>query len=396
MEATFRHGLAASVTLLALAGAAAARSADAEAVVDVLVETVAEPPLVGGLVALGPDGVTLRDGAGATRTVPLEQVRRVTRAGPAADAPPVGVEVACVDGARLTGSDFSWREGDAVIEHPAGPIALPIERVRCVTWRGGAQDGAPAWRAAVPEDPESDLVAVSRGDGFELVACAITGVTADTVTVNLDGEAIPVRRPKVLGLVWLRDAEPPAGVRVGLQGGTLPAGTLRWSPREFVVDGRVRLPPAAFASVDYAAGRTVPLVDLAPERLAVEPFFGSLATVPGMQPFFAPRTVAGEGDRRDLVVRPRTTAVWRMPPDSRRFRATARRTALGQGAGAVEIVLGVDDREVFRGRLGGGDGPEPATIDVDVAGGRRLSLTVDFGAGGVGCPVRLEAAAFER
>lgn len=395
MRANFRHGLAACVTLTALATASAARSGTEDAVLEVQVETVAEV-LAGRLVALGPDGVALRDDAGGMRTLPLDQVRRVTRAGPAARAAPGNVEIACVDGGLLTGADFSWADGDAVVAHAAGPIALPIERVRGVTWRREGEDGAPAWRAAVPEAPDSDLVAVARGDGFELVACAITGVSADAVTVNLDGEAIPVRRSKVLGLVWLRDAEPPAGVRVGVTGGTLPAATLRWSPREFVVDDRVRLPPAAFESVDFAAGRTVPLVDIAPERLTVEPFFGSLATVAGMQSFFAPRAVAGADGRRDLVVRPRTSAVWRMPPDSRRFRATARRTAAGQGVGAVEIVLGVDDREVFRGRLGGGDGPEPATIDVDVSGGRRLSLTVDFGAGDVGCPVRFEAATFER
>ena len=63
-----------------------------------------------------------------------------------------------------------------------------------------ATPGDPEWLTALPEELDSDVVVVAKGEGVQFVACAITSIAADTVTVSLDGEAIPVKRDRVVGM----------------------------------------------------------------------------------------------------------------------------------------------------------------------------------------------------
>ena len=107
---------------------------------------------------------------------------------------------------------------------------------------------------------------------------------------------------------------------------------------------------------------------------------------------------AADGGLDSLVVRPRTVATWRVPAESRRFRVAISRTVPAEAAAAVEVAITVDGQEAWRRRLGGGAGDErePVAIDLDVAGGRRLTLTADFVPGDMGCGVRLTGGAFEK
>jgi hypothetical protein len=90
------------------------------------------------------------------------------------------------------------------------------------------------------------------------------------VTVLLDEEKIPVKRSKVIGLEWLREAKGvegrsgPGRLVVDLRGGRLQADRVVWSADGLVVDGVMRLPADTFAGVDFAAGRRMSLAAVAP------------------------------------------------------------------------------------------------------------------------------------
>lgn len=390
----------------------AAQPAEAPAGVAVELELTAGTRLAGELVAIDDDEVRLVVD-GAARVVPVASVRRLGRAaGTGTDADAAAATLIAVDGARLTGDRFVWQGDTATLERREGAVRLPIERVKTVVLRSQAADaGEPGWLAALPAEPAADVVAVARGDGFELVECAIVEVTADAVTVLLDGERIPVKIGKVLGLSWVRPGGEGGGTSVGVTGGRLTGQRIEWSPEALVVDGRIRLPGSMLGFIDYAAGRTVALAALASERTSTEPFFAALA-VDGMKGFFAPRPVRGPDDppadpaaRSSLLVRPKTVSVWRVPADSRRFRATLRRT--GQASGAVEVRVLLDDAMAFAERFDGaaGQAPEAAepaavgrgrAIDIDVSSARRLTIVVDFVAGDIGFPVRFDGAVFEK
>jgi hypothetical protein len=362
---------------------------------EVRADLVVGEPLTGRLVAVTADAVTV-EVAGEKRVLPLDTVRQLERTG-AAPAVPAAMQLTLTDGGTVAGTDFVQDGPRGIVRRDDGRVELPIERVRRVAWLA-AGEREPAWLAALPERPESDMVVVRREDGQEFVACAVAGVSGDHVTVVLDGETIPVKRAKVIGIEWLREAAVAGGIVVRLTGGKLTARDVRWSPEAFTVDD-IRLPSEALVAVDFAAGRTTPLVGLPLETVAVEPFFGALAADKGLAVFFAPRTVAAEDDgAAAVVVRPRTVATWRVPAESRRFRTAISRTVPAEAAAAVEATLAIDGREAWRRRLGGeaGDEREPVAIDLDVAGARRLTLTIDFVPGDLGCGVRLTGGAFEK
>ncbi len=362
----------------------------------------------GRLVRIGAAGVVV-EAAGSETVIPLDGVRTVEST--AAQGVTEGiVRLSLVDGGWLEGSDLSW-DGTAVsVTRPDGIVELPVERLRSVAWRSGKAAGAQpvpgaAWLGALPDSIESDLLIVGSDEAHEFVECAITSITAQTVSVVLDEETIPVKRSKIIGLHWLRTAPEvtrSGAVAVDLAGGSLRADVVEWSPQGMVLDGSVRLPADALRRIDWAAGRTVSLVSLATERLDVEPYFGALGRLPGLTAYFSPRGVGpGEGFAAPgLVVRPRTVAVWRLPPESRRLRTTVAPAAGSRASGGALLVIALDDRELFRrqidARVCTPDFPEGVPLDLDVAGGRRLTISVDFSAADPGCPVRLTSPMIEQ
>jgi hypothetical protein len=92
-------------------------------------------------------------------------------------------------------------------------------------------------------------------------------------------------------------------------------------------------------------------------------------------------------------MRPRSNVVWRVPADARRFR-TAVAAAPGKLPGGVLVTVRLDDRDVFQRRI---DDAAESPVDVDVSGGRRLAIKVEFPAGGgMGCPLRFADPVFEK
>ncbi|MFM7136479.1 MAG: hypothetical protein ACKO1M_05335, partial [Planctomycetota bacterium] len=220
---------------------------------EVRADLVAGEPLTGRLVAVAADAVRI-EVAGDERAVPLETVRQLVRTGAAPGMPPPAVRLPLTDGGAVAGADFVQEGPRGIVRVGDGRIELPIERVRRAAWLA-AGEAEPGWLAAVPERPTSDLVVVRREDGQEFVECAVAGISGEHVTVVLDGETIPVKRAKVIGIEWLREPAEAAGIVVRLDDGQLAARDVRWSPEAFTVDD-VRLPPAALVAIDFAAGRT--------------------------------------------------------------------------------------------------------------------------------------------
>jgi hypothetical protein len=379
--------------LLAVAGGAASPD------VQVRVEGIAAAPLQGVLRSIDREALELMVD-GESRRVPLADVRSLTALAGAEGGPvlPAAVEVVGDGGLTIGGDDLRWEEGRATLVRGTAAIELPIERLRRAVWRPAAEAagaGIPDWLAAVPAEPAADLVAVTQPEGFELVECAIIAISPTTVTVMLDGERIPVNRRKVLGLVWVRPpvakATPaPGATQVSIVGGTLGASTVEWRDGGLVLDGEVRVPGELLRSIDFAAGRTVSLVAVEPETTSSEPFFGGLAAIDGLASFFAPRIVTPAGGQPAWLMRPKATATWRVPDDSRRFHARAVRAA---SSAAVVVWARADDGAEWRQRL---DDAGATPIEIDLRDARRLTIGVDFADGGVGVPVRFDDAGFEK
>ncbi len=411
-------------------------SSAAEEGCGVVVSTIAGPSVEGRLESIGAEDVVVATDSG-TRRLAISDLRRLDcqSVGVVADQAH-SVRVQLTDGSHLLGDALVSEGGLASVESPAGPISMPTQRLAWVAWSRPANapelGGPPPWLAAVPRAAGADLVVIARDEKIEFVECAIAGIEAENVQVILEGEKIPVRIEKILGLVWLRptasENSPPTTALVTVQGGILRAASLEWSRERFAVrlpesstsversagEGRehidvVQLPPSLLVAVDYAAGRQISLAVLPTERLDVEPFFGELLRLEAIAGFFKPRLVdhewrgldaeaaEGGGTPPSLLLRPRTQISWRLPSDARRL--TGEFVGLPPAVASSVVVLEADDREVFRGVV---EAERLVPIAIDVVGVRRLRLTVDFPgaapgkAGMLSGPVLLKMPVIER
>ena len=102
-----------------------------------------------------------------------------------------------------------------------------------------------------------------------------------------------------------------------------------------------------------------------------------------MSDYFRPRVVGIDAaPARDLVMRARTVAVWRVPEGSRSFSTAVSPVAISGGA---VVAIALDEREVFRGAVDQSSLDQAgrlAIAAIPVGAARRLSITVDYGTAG--------------
>lgn len=347
---------------------------------------------------------------GSPRSVAVREVRSITwkraRHQPARHRP---VRVGLVDGSVLEGEDLAVTDTAASVVRDGQTVAVARGSIETADFRaadGDGTDGAeeavgksPAWLAKLREGGQeramaSDIVVVGSAEKNEFVECAIVAVEPEAVSVLLDDETIRVKRSRVIGLKWLRARDgvqagsvPPAAV-VDFDGGRLLARRISIEGGEVVIGldagEPIRVPSTAMRRIDFAAGRTVSLVAVEPERVQIEPWFGIFKSLDGLAAHFEPRKVAvpgaaGGGSREGLRLRPRTVIEWRLPEH-------ARSVAMTLSESSSLVVIAIDGREVYRGQPS-----TPVPVVVDAGGGRRLTVTVDFppsgpGAGGPASP----------
>ena len=68
-----------------------------------------------------------------------------------------------------------------------------------------------------------------------------------------------------------------------------------------------------------------------------------------------------------------------MPSGAKKFKAVAGIDDSVRDVGGVRLVISADGKKIFDKSISGSEGP--VNIDLDIAGAKRLTLLVDYGAG---------------
>ncbi len=338
-------------------------------------------------------GLTVRAG-GESRTVPVDDVLVATVGGAAErSALETDVAVLLVDGSRLTGR---LGEGDVDLLRletaSLGEVALPIDRVRAVTFgpEGDRLDPASlAGRAS-----EDDLVFRRGPVEGDVVEGTVTSVDGRGVEIDADLGRLSLELDEVLGIaVAVFEDEAPARERpvdVELRDGGLLRGEL-----EDLSSGRLRVAVgwdrslavdlSRIAALRFGSERFAWLSDLPPATVEETPFLG------GPDDFLFPwrrdRTVTG-GDLvvggvrygKGLGLHSRTRLTWNLDGAYARLDAkvgVADEVLAHDVTGSVVIRIVVDDEVRFESEtLHAG---RPATpVRVDLSGAETLRLEVDF------------------
>ena len=303
------------------------------------------------------------------------------------------------DGSLLAGDAVETSGADLILTQQGRPLRVPQQAVARLAWNPSGDESesqtltaAPDWQATLPAAVDSDLIVIQKATDpepvYQGVPCAILSIDQTHVTVALDDDRIPVKRERVAGLVWLRaplDAAVPGPV-VDLVAGRVLTTAAAYLPEQYAFRFETAwsrdlvVPAAAVRRIDLAAGRTVSLVEQPAEETRVEPFFAGLAELDDLAVAFAPRILTADlaesaGGGPMIVATPRTSLRWKLPTGVQRLRMQAEVERPQAGGG--ELVVIVDGSERLRCAVSP-EQPEAAVIDVDVAGGRRLEIVVDF------------------
>lgn len=271
-----------------------------------------------------------------------------------------------------------------------GPVAV-VRRMRFAP-RMAQEDEQ--WQALTKVDLNLDALIVRKGAALDYVEGVIGDVSSDTVQFTTDGETLEVKLSKLAGLVFHR---PQPTVRLPLATIHLRDGS-RYLVGSLNSDGRqlsLTIAEEGFATkldwdqierIALTAGASVYLNDLAPLEQRWQGYFGG-AQQPYLADYYRPRpnvtfsgaplVLDGREFNKGLAIHSRTTLVYDLDRRFSRLRALAGIDPRAGAQGHVRLVLSGDGRALMDQPIAAN---QPAqSLDVDVAGVKRLTVLVDFG-----------------
>lgn len=369
------------------------------------VDTVDGTSVVGAIVQLNGREVAVKT-ADADRTFKLSEVRLLGAAqksaasttnessAKASVAPTVVVET--LDGARLPGFDYEVTKGVAHLKlSGAESIDVPTKYIHRVEFVLG---GKPAVWPELPKDAAGDLIVVQKKEAVDLVEGVVGDVTADTVQFSLEGDVVPVKRAKVVGLVYFHSSQngSPSEAMAIVEN---TAGWKLSAKDVALVDGQLAItttfgatlhwPLESVRTIDFSPSRMVYLSDLSPDSSDWTPFLDFGKQTEALSQFYKPHfdrgldggelSIGGKQYRKGVAMAARTVLEYKIAGRGKEFRATAGIDDSVHGAGSVKLTIQGDDKILYTGKITGHE--KPADLNFDVSGVKRLRIVADFGGG---------------
>jgi hypothetical protein len=294
------------------------------------VQTLAGEPLSGALVELGAKQIAVETAKGRM-TLEIDKLVSVSPKVAAAEAgPSPSVWLELIDGSSVVGTEYSARQGLARVALTGGKVLeIPTQSINWVRLQAQTEPLAAEWSRIVESQADGDLLVARKGESIDYHKGVLRDVTDAVVSFDLDGELLPVKRPKVYGLVYFhrKAADLPEAVcRITDATGavwaarsiSLVAGALEWATPAGLA---VTRPLAEVIRIDFSRGKIVYLADLKPESSSWTPYFATGKQMPARNEFFAPRAdkslssgpmeLNGKVQLRGLALHSRTHLVYR-------------------------------------------------------------------------------------
>ncbi|MFQ5493896.1 MAG: NPCBM/NEW2 domain-containing protein [Phycisphaerae bacterium] len=357
----------------------------------VTIRTVTDDAVTGTLRSLSlSDGAAVVTVGGKKQRIAITELIHIATDATADRKHPGDLTVTLTNGDVVFGRLTDAEPDTLAVETLAlGRLRWPLDlvaRVAAPRAAGPAYWSSAAWldRAG---DSDEDRILLTNGDvvrGF-VIGAGSDGFAIDTaIGENVIGPHL---------LVAVRFASPPADPPVGpyaivrlRDGARITLTKLEWAgdvvSGVYAGDRRARFKPTAVASLDMLGGRWEPLSLHQPVEFVHTPMLSlGFAYRKDRNVLGGPIRVAGKAYQRGIGVHSRSTLVYDLAGKYREFVTAFGVDDRGGPLSDVSVSILVDgqrrlDREhVRRGELIG-------PVRVDVRGGERLELLVDFGASG--------------
>ncbi len=395
IDPTFYH------VLLATVAVAASPQAEVRGRLDGVAKTVA-----GQIVQLSQEQIVLETAAGRvsvkrsglTTIKPTSDTPTPPKAEPAAWIELVDTSLIAIDGFRI--------DRQTAIVTLSGGKTIKLAKRDIQSVRFGSQNEAAArlWRKFRTSDASADQIVIRKGPGkIDAIEGVVRRVDDKAVAFELDGNAIPVPRAKVHGMIYYQIKGrrlPEAAAIVRLADGSrlaaekfrLSEGRLRITTTAGVV---VDLPWSRIKQFDFSSDRVTYLSDIESESIKWTPYLSPATPSPELEKLFGPRRdqalfggklrlpspTAANGKYveydKGLALQSRTRLVYRLPKGYKSFESIVGIDSRVRPAGHVRLTILADKKKLFDRKLSGAD--KPVALSLDVRGAARLTIVVDFG-----------------
>lgn len=368
---------------------------------DFTVQTVDGQSAEGSLAQLDAQELVLESPKGPVKFA-LTQLAAVTRKAPAlaGEAKPT-VAVELLDQSLVMGMDFTVSGPKAQLTLASGTkLELPTRSIRSVRF-GAVEQYDPKltkqWTEIVESKAAGDVLVVRKNGALDYLEGVLGNIDADTCKFELDKESIPVKRPKIEGLVYFHPNPPELPEATGRL--TLADGS-SWSLSSTqLADGKLKIKTPigieldtdlnSVTRFDFSTGKVAYLSDLEPESVSFTPYIGFSDEASSLGEVYqyrrdsgfeqSPLKLDGKTYRKGLALQSRTVLVYKLPGKFRQFRAVTGIDDLTRETGDVHLEIKGDGKVLWQGEVAGS---QPAReLELEVAGIKRLEILVDYGGG---------------
>ena len=316
-----------------------------------------------GVGAVSPDG--------AARAIPLDELRDRFAAAS-------GGSIETIDGMRFPGDPLPTQGATDEVSwmHPRfGIVSFDLERLASLV----KPEAAPL-RLILEDDPVEDVLHLANGDRLRGFIISL----ANPVEIETDAGTIQLPPDRVAAAVFSNPRKHLQGMIVWLDDGTVTGVQHLASDSGRRV--RLTLPTGQDAiyeiehlrAVGFDSGRLVALSDLEPtlqEPIGPRMLAGGIRRV--QHPDDLLTGSAATLDAFDIEMPGPMRVRYDLPRGARRFATTASLADESTPWGDCEIVVEIDDEEVFRRRIHRRDPVAP--VNVVIEAGRTLTITIDPG-----------------
>jgi hypothetical protein len=266
-------------------------------------------------------------------------------------------------------------------------VRIPLLRV------AGVWFGKPVARTDFDKQldaPTSDDVVflLAPDQSTAQVAGSVQGLADGKLTLRFEGADRSVKQDRLLGVVLAAHPKIPSVTTLFeafmLAGGDSISGRLvGFNEKELEIEtlwqARLKMPTSAVSDIRFRNGKLTYLPDLEPTAVEEVGYFGRVIHWQRDQGFDdSPARIKGKQPSRCLAMHSRSLLTFALDEEYEKFKARLGFDDSAGTRGRVSCRVLVDGRQQFAEKDLRAD-QDPRDVEVDVKGGKQLTLEVDFG-----------------
>tara|TARA_R110002072_G_scaffold284587_1_gene449067 strand:+ start:108055 stop:109218 length:1164 start_codon:yes stop_codon:yes gene_type:complete len=290
------------------------------------------------------------------------------------DGSQIGTRTVALAGDRLTIAAASTES-----------IQLPrsaIENIRLAESPSSVDD---QWTALLERERREDWLVLRKQDKLDFVPGVISEINETHVVLLLDGDSVPVPRPKVFGVILRQrqtETARPGGIIELVSGDRLAVQSVSSKGDDFTLHltagPSIVVPILSVRSADFSADKLTWLSSLKPRDIKHEfRFIDPAAAMKNDQDVWGDELRLGNQTfTRGLCIRSKTVVQYRLNGDYSRFVALM---GIQHGyAGDVHVQISADGQHLLTQDVSPQD-EAPFKIDLNISGKFTLEILVDYG-----------------